>query len=531
MDVFGQNIPVGTPLLEESYRRLQTNAKIKTDISFLIRPVSLPRNPDSITAYHNTPEPLTINKVSTIRSKNLQILPLEWKQQYNSGFGYGMNDGAMIPARGYSTQLSTGIAARYKFISIQIQPELVFAQNRAHSTQPLFNDDSVTRSYYNTVLNRIDAPEKFGDGVYTRLLPGQSHIQIEYKNMAIGISSENLWWGPGIRNSLTMSNNAPGFLHASFHTTAPVKTVVGSFEWQLLSGKLKSSGIIADSTIFFQGERLLRKKNNGDRYLNALAATWQPRWLKGLFLGFANVFYLYEEDISGGAGGYLPVFGWFFSDGRNAEQERTDQMLSLFFRWVLSKEKMELYGEFGKNDHSGSVLDFILEPEHSMAFILGIKKSFELNKNKQVEVMSELTQLQIPSTIMLREQGSWYSHFQVLHGYTNRGQVIGAGIGPGGNSQTFGVQVIEGIKKTGIQLERVLHNNDFYYDAFTPTRNTQRHWVDISLQLHRNWLYKNLLISTQLNFTRAFNYQWQQGKHVNNLQLALTLNLWTSPKN
>ncbi|MFX9097187.1 capsule assembly Wzi family protein, partial [Acinetobacter baumannii] len=47
-----------------------------------------------------------------------------------------------------------------------------------------------------------------------------------------------MWWGPGSQNSLLMSNNAPGFLHLTLNTRYPIKTGIGNFEFQFISGKL-----------------------------------------------------------------------------------------------------------------------------------------------------------------------------------------------------------------------------------------------------------------------------------------------------
>lgn len=38
-------------------------------------------------------------------------------------------------------------------------------------------------------------------------------LKLHYKNLSIGYGNWNRWWGPGIHNSLVMSNNAEGFYH------------------------------------------------------------------------------------------------------------------------------------------------------------------------------------------------------------------------------------------------------------------------------------------------------------------------------
>ena len=68
------------------------------------------------------------------------------------------------------------------------------------------------------------------------------NIKLNYKGLSFGISNENLWWGPSIRNSIMMSNHARGFKHISLNSTRPLKSFIGWFEFQLVSGRLESSG-------------------------------------------------------------------------------------------------------------------------------------------------------------------------------------------------------------------------------------------------------------------------------------------------
>src|SRR5690606_2889716 len=106
---------------------------------------------------------------------------------------------------------------------------------------PIVHDGSTWREYYEW-LNFMDIPERFGERSYNTLLPGQSSIRYNLESISFGISTENIWWGPGRRNSLIMSNNAAGFLHATINTRKPIPTSIGSFEGQLIAGRLENSG-------------------------------------------------------------------------------------------------------------------------------------------------------------------------------------------------------------------------------------------------------------------------------------------------
>ena len=108
----------------------------------------------------------------------------------------------------------------------------------------------------------------------------------------------------------------------------------------------------------------------------------------------------------------------------------------------------------------------------------------------------------------------------VRHGYTNYGQVIGAGIGSGGLSQTIGLQWGEGFNKLGGTIERVVHNNDFFYDAFTRTQQWKKHWVDLSLTLNKVWTAKRFIYDARLSFIESLNYQWYYD-HVLNVSARI----------
>lgn len=512
---YSQSLPVGTSFLEETMRRLQITGASNTNTSFSIRPVFAYNDGDIDSLYNpqnwlNTAVKPT--RLSYAKGKgSLIFLPATITQQYNSHHPYGWNDGSMIQAKGYQAQASVGLYTKLGPLSIQLRPEFVYAQNANFEEFPSWQNDTLWKQYY-SILNRIDNPEKFGSGSYTKVFAGQSSVRLNYKKLSLGVSTENLWWGPGIRNSLLMSNTAPGFPHITFNTSAPIVSCIGSFEWQVISGMIKGSGILPpDTGRQFDGVRLYEPKQaDSKRYMNGMIVTWQPKWTKGLYLGFSRMFYLYNSDVENSLDGYFPVLGAFFKGKTNGEDEkRRDQLLSLFVRLVLPKEKAEFYAEFGRNDHSQNFTDLMLEPEHARAYIIGGRKIFTTARKTDVELMFEMTQTENSPTAWLRPQEGWYTHYQVRHGYTNRGQVMGAGIGPGSNSQVLGINWIKGIKRLGVSFERVVRNNDFYYKAFAPLQNPRFHWVDISLNAYKDWYCKRFIYSANLSFVRSLNYQWR----------------------
>lgn len=521
-NVSAQSLPISFPLIEENWRTKQVQGEANRDVSFTVRPIYQQANQerDSLSSLQTL---LPGGKTGNLLSKQYMLLPLTLKQQYNVHHPYGWNDGSIIPAKGYQNQVSFGVFWKLGHLSVQVRPELVYAQNAGYTGFPPKFSDTLWARYAINYSNVIDAPERFGNRHYFKLFPGQSSVRFNFKKYSVGVSTENLWWGPGIRNSLIMSNNAPGFPHFTFNTTAPVYSPVGSFEGQLIVGLLQQSGFVpADTGRTLNGVRLYDVKPREDRYLNGLVLSWQPKWTKGLFLGISRVFYENRSQVASSLNGYLPVIGRLFKgsldDALKEDSLNRDQLVSLFFRLLLPKENAELYAEFGRNDHAGSTRDLALEPEHSRAYLIGFRKLFATKGQRSMELMFELANLQLPSTVFVRDQQSWYTHNRARDGYTQLGQVIGAGIGPGANSQSIGLNWIKGLDKKGILFERVTHNNDFYYAAFSQDRDYWRHWVDLSLLLNKSWQHKHFLYDARLSLIYAMNYQWQSGLDKKNLQ-------------
>ena len=146
----------------------------------------------------------------------------------------------MIPSKGLQQILSPGIHFNFGLISIQFKPEYVFSENKYFNGFSENHYDVIWQRRYNA-WNKYDIPERFGDESFKKIYLGQSSLKLNFKNFSIGFSSENLWWGPSIRNSIMMSNNAKGFNHFTFNSNKPLKTLIGNIEWQFITGKLDPS--------------------------------------------------------------------------------------------------------------------------------------------------------------------------------------------------------------------------------------------------------------------------------------------------
>jgi hypothetical protein len=324
-----------------------------------------------------------------------------------------------------------------------------------------------------------------------------------------------------------MSNNAAGFLHFTLNTRKPVETFIGSFEGQIISGKLVGSGRTSPKSQFIvDGIDLEIPKKDDWRYINGLSINYQPKWIPGLFLGMNRTIQVYHDDMGNSFSDYMPIFAPFQKNNLNGEDAKNrDQLASLFFRWAMKESKFEFYGETGWNDHSENLDDLFESPEHARAYLFGFTKLLMLNKNKNIylKVNFETTHLEQTADRIVRPSGAWYLHGLVRHGYTNNGEVLGAGIGPGGNSQTLDFSVWGKDQLCGIQVERYAHNMDFYYDVYNAEGWNYLKWVDLGINTYAYKKFGDWGIQAKINASFVNNYQYQFQNNPVNMHLQFSV--------
>ena len=537
---FTQNINVNNNFENNLLRNSVLSGKIQTDYTFNIKPISID---DFENIIFNQNKPLIINDKKTVE---LKFTGIDFFTEYNSNHPYNRNNGTMIPNKGYQHIISPGFFFRAGPLSIQFKPEHHFSENK--------NFDGFWEGHYPVIWrdryklwNHIDMPERFGKKRHNRLLLGQSSVRFNWKKISLGISKENLWWGPSKRNSIMMSNHAEGFKHITFNTTKPLKSFIGNFEWQFVTGRLESSKFTPPNTDFeYGGTKLYIPKINQNgklndwRFFQGLIISYSPKWVDGLSFGFIRWVQMYSALVEGkywwleGRPNYFPVFKNLFRSKDLFEnyEAQTDQAAGIFFKWYWKDSKAEIYFEFHHNDSKQNLRDLVLDSDHSRASTIGLQKIFDINKSEFL-INWEWTQMEQTAGRLIRDAGSWYEHRWVYHGYTNKGEVLGSSIGPGSNSHYFSINKIESDRLIGLAFEVIDQDNDFYNTAFASAKDYRRYWKDINFHLNFHKKYKSFNVSSNFIFTRSLNYQWElddfatpyyhPGKDVNNFHFNIKL--------
>lgn len=392
---------------------------------------------------------------------------------HNTALPFSQNNGALWAGKGLSSRTLLGFKLESPRVTLIFAPELISSENSDWVIRPFPFDQHLppippdragggyVLPYYVASDWSIDQPLRFGKGPIHRFDPGQSTLMVSANRVNFGFSNENEWWGPGIRNAIVLSNNAPGFPHFFIRTAHPLSTRFGLFEARWLVGGLTESK-------FFD-----TVSTNNVRSLASIATTLQTAWNPNLSIGFARSVY------STATGWGVVPFRWFDVLSRTADtgnatpqdppgKVRKDQLFSLFARWVAPADGLEIYTEWARTQFRLNLHDLLVRPNHTQAYTLGLQWRRPAWWGGTYRLQTEVTQMEQSATFRDLPQESWYMSARVIQGYTNRGEVLGGSIGPGASSQWLAMDYLRWSWRFGGYLGRIRWNEDVHSTANFP---------------------------------------------------------------
>ncbi|MBA4304936.1 MAG: hypothetical protein C0424_11975 [Sphingobacteriaceae bacterium] len=519
-----QSPSLGMPFFDEALRRAQLLGQIDSNISFTIRPVDAERaakvhqpfGADSLIFGHDERNYWRYGRlIDSADRYRLVLLPVVTKHQFNQHHPYGWSNGPMIPNKGWQHYLSAGLYLKLRFLELQFRPETIIAENRDFLNPPVRNI-------------RIDFPDRFGTEPYQETFLGQSFIKAHIGPIAFGAGTNNVWVGPGTKNAIILGNNAPGFRHFIIHSNRPIKTRLGSFEFQILGGPLQYSGFYGYGRNVVPGvfpmtaadiERDTLRGTRTHSWASVGTVVYQPKWVSGLFLGANRVVQDSDEPKNGLY--FLRAFGGtgaVAEDLQNRGPQR-NQIISIFGRYLIPSVQAEFYFDIGREDYWRDLEDLLTNPTHSVVWQWGFRKMKPLaGKNHWLEFSTEVTKIEMPASQMSRASGySFYTHNNQV-GWTHRGQVLGAGIGPGSNMYTLGILWNKGYHQLGLSFERVAYHEDMFHTRMPFLRlgnganpfqsDFTKHFVDIGGMLEGQTTVGRLMLGARWHLLRTYNFQW-----------------------
>ncbi|MBO4386455.1 MAG: hypothetical protein J5817_05495, partial [Treponema sp.] len=268
----------------------------------------------------------------------------EWYNSYNTAAPYGQNDGALWQGKGYNTSLTAGARLEGYGFEVTFKPQLSFSQNREFDIMPSAYDSEYGYFWGYGDNKGVDAPQRFGDKAFFTYDWGDSEIRYTWHNLTTGIGTQAIWLGPAWLNPLLHSNNAPsypkfdiGLRKTSIHLPW-LGWYVGDVEGRMWIGYLTESD-------YFDND-----SSNDHNQITGLSLSYAPSFFPGLTLGATKIclskwddseFYKYLNPLYGTKGA---------SDGNEAE----DQKIAFTADWLSPKGEIDIYAEFGIDDHVNS---------------------------------------------------------------------------------------------------------------------------------------------------------------------------------
>ncbi|HEX8944122.1 MAG TPA: capsule assembly Wzi family protein [Gemmatimonadaceae bacterium] len=444
---------------------------------------------------------------------------------WNSQIPFSIDDGSLWAGRGISPRLTAGVRANLGPLRVQVAPEFMYSENRPFPLPPsgIPGRSDYALRYHGGPMS-IDLPFRFGAEPFTVADVGQSAVWASLGAADIGAATENQWWGPAIQNALVMSDNAPGIPHAFVRTNRPVRTGVGDFEAKLIAGGLTES-------LYFDND-----PSNDRRSFSGAVATFAPSVEPNLSVGAARAVYSpapRSQDIVSHAFDALLRGSTTRPDSTHTGASTFDQLFSLFGRWVFPESGFEVYGEWARMLPPSSLRQFLLDPQYTGGYTVGLQFAGNVQRDALIRLQGEVSFLDQTPPSRAGDTLSFYTSRTVPQGYTQRGQLIGAAIGPGGSSEFLALDYMPPSWDVGVFAQRIRWDEDTYYiqptgfatfghdvTALAGVRGTLR---AIGGELHAEYS-----VAARLNFMfQNINGGYGAGR-ANDFR-NVTLRLWFSP--
>lgn len=442
---------------------------------------------------------------------------------WNSDLPWGGNDGDLWAGRGASASVTTGLAINRDWrgypVELVVAPTIAHSQNRPFFVLPgRAPGISTFSSPWHIPPYSADLPLRFGDLPVTTIGLGQSSLTVTASRVAFGVSSTNEWWGPAIRNTLLLSNNAAGVPRLFAHTARPVRSRFGEFEGRAFIGALSESPYFDEAP------------HNDVRALNGLLVTFRPNIDPGLTIGLSRLVASTVPSWIGTLPHFADVLVRYEPLRLVADSQSTDQLISLFARWVFPKSGFETYIEWARTEIPRSVREFLEVPQSTQGYTLGLQWANPTRSVGFLRLQGEATYLEQTQVIANRPPVDFYTGRAAPQGFTQRGQLLGAPVGPGGSSQFIAVDWIAPAWQLGAFVNRTRIENDALYREF-PARDTQ-HDVNLQAGARGGARYRTVDVLGELAIGKRYNYLFRSDYYlfgpveaidVPNVSLAFTL--------
>lgn len=457
------------------------------------------------------------------RSVKLKLYGPEWFNSYNTAAPYGQNDGALWQGKGYNTSLTAGVRLEAYGFEVTVKPQVAFSQNLGFEIMP-----GVYGSEYSYFwAGNIDLVQRYGDSSFWTFDWGDTELRWTWNTFTIGFGFQSPWLGPAWLNPMLGSNNSgtyPKFdigLRRTKVTLPWLGWYIGDIEGRIWCGKLSESD-------YFDND-----SSNDYRQLTGFSIAYSPAFLPELTFSINKISIARWDEKS------IKYLNPFY-DTNAVEDQKCSFAVDLLFPAV----GFEFYGELGLDDYNSRGF---ANPFHTAIYTIGAKKeisffqkfSYFKKFNIRPEIIFEWNNFEMSQDFQLQwHYMGYYSHGLIKQGYTQNGQIIGAGSGYFGNSQYLALRTY--FSKGDITFFIHFNKPDTNYLNNKGIDTKEDDWQKEGKKQHDQWGYykairtfgctanffatKFLLISTNINGSWIINSAYkQQDKGFGNYYFSLSL--------
>ena len=268
---------------------------------------------------------------------------------YNTGHPNLENHNGLYTPKGFLSQQSILLEFPVKNFLFSIEPNLFYSKEYPISV-PMKNN-------LFSVNNDVPLNKNYNYKEYSFRNMG---FRANYFGYSLGYGNWNQWWGPGIHNSLVMSNNSIGIPHF-FVGTNGYKTLIGDIKY-------------------------LFKYTVSDRMLNNKDKIY---FLTSYYLNIKYRNYEFGKSNHILSGGYSDDPSWKFNDAvlvhlTNKNMKYWDQIDDYYITTTFPNSGLKIYFEFGLPKIYGIPKSNYLKRNHASASIIGLRKYGLLGSNNLV---------------------------------------------------------------------------------------------------------------------------------------------------
>ena len=310
-----------------------------------------------------------------MKGSNRWLLKVRSELFYNNGTPNLENMGSRWVGKGAGFFTGVNLSYSGKFVSFSLEPFYFTTQNK--------KVDDLNREGLFTRLN--DVRDKGETPFVTSGLRG-TQIYFNYQEFGFGFSNANMWWGPGLYTSLTMTNNTTGFPHIMIGTIREKRYRNIGFNFRYVFSQLN--------------------KTENNPYYTALLGTATFYTEPIITIGF-NRNILSPKRWDGEKISKFNAATLLFRPSINIED--IYQTLAAYFILDFPESGLKVFFELGTTDRWQDFTDFLNYPDHGIGSLFGFRQYGPFNKQNLV-MGFEYARLLQSSFWERRPTPNWYGN-------------------------------------------------------------------------------------------------------------------------